>query len=239
VKMKLTKNTKIVLAVVGVVVYGALGYFMVVSRQGAKAADLQAQVAQVEQQIIEKRTATAQSAAVVPVRVADLFRLSKAMPDTDDMPGLIIELNKLARDSGVSFETFTPTAGPDGGGFGVKFIDVQFDGNFYDLTDFIYRTRTLVSVRDGELDARGRLFNVTSLEFSEGVEHFPDIRAKLRLEAYTYGSTAAVAPGAVPAPTAPTDGTTPAPAADGSTPAPPQPQPPAGGEGATAMGATN
>jgi Tfp pilus assembly protein PilO len=231
VKMKLTKNTRIVLAVAGCLVYGLLGWFMVVSRQGAKAEDVQAQVAQVEAQIIEKRAAAARSSNVEPVRVADLFRLSKAMPDTTDMPGMLLELNQLARDSGVTFETFAPTAGPDGAGYSTKYIDVQFDGNFYDLTDFVFRTRNLVSVRDGELDARGRLFNVTRLEFSEGEAHFPSIRAKLHIEAYTYGSAAG---GAAPAPAA-------APPADGSAPVPPAteaPAPPAAPEGATAIGAT-
>ena len=41
-------------------------------------------------------------------------------------------------------------------------IDVTFDGSFYALSDFLFRLRTLVSVRRGELHAAGRLFSVES-----------------------------------------------------------------------------
>ena len=126
-------------------------------------------------------------------------------------------------------------ATPDAG-FQIVPIDLVFQGDFYDLADFLYRTRTLVGVRDGELDARGRLFNVERIEFSEGADRFPNIRASVRLEAYVYG-TGAPATATPPVATAPA---TTAPATTTPTTTTPAPtEPPAAPEGATAMGATS
>ena len=78
-----------------------------------------------------------------------------------------------------------------------------------------------MSVRDGELEADGRLFTLDSLSMKEGAGGFPQIAASLTLTAYYY-STAPPAAAAVPvAPAAPgapastdTSATTTAPAAD-------------------------
>jgi Tfp pilus assembly protein PilO len=229
---KTSTNAKIALIVLGLVVYAAAGYFLLVGRQSAKASELKEQVAQVETKITEARLASRRAAAAPTqekVRVADLFRLSKAMPDQTDMPGVLLELNKVARDTGIEFESIVPGASLPEAGFQVVPIDLVFQGDFYDLADFLYRTRTLVVVQDGALHARGRLFNVEKIEFGEGKDHFPKIRASLRLEAYVYG-TGAPATGL---PAVPTD------AATGTTPAVTTPiEPPAAPEGATAMGAT-
>lgn len=239
-KGKMTKNTKIVGIVVGLLVYAALGHFLLVSKQGAKAADLQTQLAETEAQITQARAASRRVVKIEPVKVADLFRLSKAMPDTTDMPGVLLELNRIARDSGISFESITPQVSGPGAGYTVVPIDLVFEGNFYDLADFLYRTRTLVGVRDGELDARGRLFNVQTLAFAEATELFPQIRAALRVEAYVFGTDTAAPGAAAPAAPAPVPPTTPPDAATTAptdTTAPPAVTPPAA-EGATAMGAT-
>jgi Tfp pilus assembly protein PilO len=237
---KMTKNTQIALIVVGLVLYAAGGWFLLVSKQGAKAAELKTELAATETKIIEARAASRRVVKVEPVKVADLFRLSKAMPDTTDMPGVLLELNRIARDSGITFESITPQAAGAGAGYTAVPIDVVFEGNFYDLADFLYRTRTLVGVRDGALDARGRLFNVQSVEFSEATEQFPQIRAALRVEAYVFGTEAAAAAGAAAPPTTapPTaEGDATTTTTDPVTP-PPTAEAPPSAEGATAMGAT-
>jgi hypothetical protein len=73
-------------------------------------------------------------------------------------------------------------------------------------------------VRNGQLEANGRLFTVNSLNFVESERSFPDIKATLSVSAFVYG-TGAPQPPAPPAPQ-------PAPPAPAQ-PAPAQPQPPA------------
>jgi hypothetical protein len=55
-----------------------------------------------------------------------------------------------------------------------------------------------VSVRDGELQADGRLYTLDSLTMEEGAGGFPTISASLTLTAFYYSTTPPAAP-AVPA----------------------------------------
>lgn len=206
-KLKLTRNTQIGLTVAGVLLYGALGWMLLVSPQGGKLSSVKEETAAVEAQIVQARIASRRTVEKVePIRVADLFRLSKAMPDQTDMPGVLLELNRIARDSGIVFDSIVPGPSSELGGFRTVPVDLVFQGNYYDLADFLFRSRSLVGVRDGELEASGRLFNVLNIEFSEASTRFPEIRAALKLEAYVYGSAgapaAAAAPPATPAPAA-------------------------------------
>ena len=87
-----------------------------------------------------------------------------------------------------------------------KKIDLTFAGNFYGLSDFLYRLRNLVAVQKGRLIANGRLFAVDKLQFVEGDGGFPAIKALLTVSAFLYG-TGPVAGAAPTAPALPTDTT--------------------------------
>jgi hypothetical protein len=84
-------------------------------------------------------------------------------------------------------------------------ISVTFQGNFYNLADFLYRLRSLVSVHAGRLDATGRLFSVDTLTFNESTLKFPQIQATLVIDAFVYGTGV---PATAPIPTTPTTTTT-------------------------------
>jgi hypothetical protein len=77
-------------------------------------------------------------------------------------------------------------------------ISVTFQGNFYNLADFLYRLRSLVSVHAGRLDATGRLFSVDTLTFNESTLKFPQIQATLSIDAFVYGAGTPVALPATP-----------------------------------------
>jgi hypothetical protein len=124
------------------------------------------------------------------------------MPDRTDMPDLLLELSQLARDTGIRFDSISPQSGAAIASYQVIPISVTFNGNFYNLADFLYRLRSLVSVHGGRLDATGRLFSVDTLTFNESPLHFPQIQASLVIDAFVYGS------GAPPPLVAPTPTTT-------------------------------
>ena len=228
----LPKPAAIAIVVVALLVVTALGYFLVISPNRSQASELKQETETVQSQIQALRIANTQVRQAEPIRVADLFRVSKAMPATDDMPGVILELNRIARDAGIRFESITPQAAGDAGGYLRRPIDLVFDGNFYELSDFLFRLRSLVRVRNGQLEANGRLFSVNALNFVESERSFPDIKATLSVSAFVYG-TGAPQPPAPPAPQ-PAAPAQPAPAQ----PAPAQPaQPPAAAAAANAPGA--
>ena len=211
--------------VVGLLVYVLAGYFLLVSPQRGKAADLKKQTVATQEQIDQYRLLAAQAKATPPIRVAELFRLTKAMPDTVDMAGVILELSHVARGSGIEFASITPQGGAPVSGYSSIPITLEFDGNYYELSDFLFRLRSLVRVQAGQLDAVGRLFVVDAISFSESTHSFPQIKASLTVHAFVYGDVSATAP---PAATPTTPGTTTTtPATTTTAPTPPD-TPPAG-----------
>jgi pyruvate/2-oxoglutarate dehydrogenase complex dihydrolipoamide acyltransferase (E2) component len=235
-KQRLPKPAAVALVVVALLVVGALGYFLLISPKRSASADLALGIQAKETEIQTRMIAQRQGDTVEPIRAADVFRVTKAMPNKSDMPGVLIELNRIARGTGIRFESITPQDAVDAGGYLRQPIDLVFEGNFYELSDFLYRVRTLVSVHGGELRATGRLFTVRSLSFVEGERRFPQIKATLGVDAYVYGTGAPVAAAAA---SAPAPAPAPAPAAPAPTPAPapapaPAAQPAPAGTAATA-----
>jgi Tfp pilus assembly protein PilO len=210
--------------------YGA--HTLVIAPQGAKAAKLQQSADAVQLEIYKRRAELKKGLRPPTIETADLFRLARAMPDRTDMPGIILTLSDLARSSGIKFDLIEPVSGgaTQSGSYETDRIHLLFNGDFYGLSDFLYRLRSLVTVHDGKLEASGRLFNVDTVTFNVLTDSFPKISAELFVNAYVYG---AVAPPPPAAPTT-TDGTTTSPTT--TTPAAStDTAPPAG---ATAAGAT-
>jgi Tfp pilus assembly protein PilO len=189
------------LAVVLALLVGAGGWFLLVSPQRAAVKDLEAEIGAAEQRLEEHRLATLRAGTVEKIEVADLFRLSKAMPDRADMSGVLLELNRIAAGAGITFESISPQTAVPISGYQAVPILLTFKGNFYNLSDFLYRLRTLVHVDDGRLAATGRLFAIDTLDFAESQEGFPRISAALVVDAFVYGT-------GVPATATPTTTTT-------------------------------
>lgn len=175
------------------------GMFLLVLPQRHKAASLAKEVESTQQQIAQAR-ALAEQKPAQPIHVAQLFKLVKAMPDGLDMPGILLQLNQTASDSGIEFDSISPDVATTQGNFQVVPIALDFTGNFYDLNDFLFRLRNLVTVRGGELGATGRLFSVQTIEFGQGDGGFPNIHATLKVNAYVYGTSGAASSGTTPPP---------------------------------------
>jgi type IV pilus assembly protein PilO len=190
---KALKPPALIGVIVGaVLVVGFAAWFLLVHPQGGKLSDLKRQSADVEQKIqaYEQQVAAARSAP--KIEVADVYRLAKAMPDKVDMPDVVLELSQLARDTGIRFDSISPQVPAVIGSYQVLPISVTFNGNFYNLADFLYRLRSLVTVHAGRLDATGRLFAVDTLTFNESPLKFPQIQASLVIDAFVYGAAAPV-----------------------------------------------
>src|SRR6266516_8143123 len=201
------QSAQIAIAVAALLLLAVIGYFALVKPQKSKAASLTTEIAAQDNQITQARALLAKAKDAQKVRVADLFRLTKAMPDQPDEAGIVLELNAIARESGITFDSITPQGSTALSGYQVVPIDVVFDGNFFQLTDFLFRLRNLVDVRRGALEADGRLFTVDSVEFSEADRKFPQVKASLTVDAYIYGTGATVS--APPQTAAPAGTTTP------------------------------
>ena len=212
---KPSQGAQIVLVAVALVAAAAGAYLFLIGPKRAESAELTRQVEATQAQIDSMRaraaTATPSAPALPAVDAAELFRLVKAMPDRADMANVLLELNRLATETGIVFDSITPGTPTSSGTYQTLPIELSFAGNFYELSDFLFRVRSLVAVHDGDLSARGRLYNVESISFAEGTGSFPQLTATLTVDAYVFGpgeAPAATTPSAeAPQPSADTAGT--------------------------------
>jgi Tfp pilus assembly protein PilO len=203
-QIPLTPVIAAVLLVVAVVVY-----FLLIHPKRGEIGRLGDDIAQLENDVRVATINAKKDEPTVRIRVADLFALAKAMPDEDDMAGVLLELNSVATAAGVKFFAIVPQPAANNESFLTLPIGLKFVGNYYDLSDFLFRVRNLVTVRDGRLAARGRLFTLDLLTFQEGPGGFPNIEANLTLSAYVYGApTATPVSSTAPATTTTTTTTT-------------------------------
>jgi Tfp pilus assembly protein PilO len=172
------------------------GFYFLVKPQSTKATQLTEDITKTQAQIVTARSLATQKPEQT-IRVADLFKVVEAMPDDPDMTGIILQLQQTANESGVKFDSIQPQPLDAAVSYGVQPIDLAFRGNFYSLTDFLFRLRRLVTVNSGKLDATGRLFSVGRLDFAPGEEGFPQITANVRVNAFVF-SPMPVAPPGVP-----------------------------------------
>jgi Tfp pilus assembly protein PilO len=170
-----------------------VGWFALVAPKRSTAADLKEQTAAVQAQIDRNRS-SAFARALPAVRSASVFRLAKAMPDAVGMPDVMLELNQLATDSGISFDEITPQMPAADTAFDVEPITMQFTGNFYNLSDFLLRLRNLVRVENGKLLANGRMFAVSGLSFAEAEQKFPVVTATMTVNAFVPAAPQPVVP---------------------------------------------
>jgi Tfp pilus assembly protein PilO len=200
----------------GLLLVTLLGYFALIAPKRSTASDLKKQTASVQAQIDQNRS-RAFTKALPAVRAARLFDLTQAMPSQLDTPDLILQLNQLAEDSGITFDQIQP--GADGATvaapnpadpFAAQPIQVEFNGSFYNLVSFLQRLRNLVRVENGNLFTAGRLFDVTDVTFAEGSKGWPQVQATLVIDAFVPQAPASTAttPGATDTTSTTTTGTT-------------------------------
>ncbi|HEU5243532.1 MAG TPA: type 4a pilus biogenesis protein PilO [Gaiellaceae bacterium] len=188
----MSKGGQIALAVGGLLLVVAVGWFAVIGPKRSTANSLKQQTAAVQAQIAANKS-SAFTQALPAVRSASVFRLAMAMPTKMQTADIILQLNALAQNSGISFDRIEPNASsgtsavagavsPDP--FVAVPIQVQFTGSFYNLLSFLQRVRNLVRVQGNRLYTAGRLFDVSQVSFAEAQAGWPQITATLTLNTF-------------------------------------------------------
>ena len=193
------------LIVGGALLIAVVGYLVLVKPQGKKLADVKKQIADTQQKIQDYQAQASTQQSAPKIRIADVYRLAHAMPSNVDMPDVLLELDDVAKSAGIQLAQITPQASQPGAGFSIQPITLQFSGDYYSVTDLLYRLRTLVSVRHGQLEATGRLFAVKNVTLAPSG---PGLSANVSLETYIYAPAPPAAPAAPAAPAPPAASTT-------------------------------
>jgi type IV pilus assembly protein PilOP len=195
---KLARNKVTIAAALLVVLVSLLAYLVLVSPKRSRASELDGEIAAAQVELSRLRAEQVRAEEEPTVPVAKLGRLKEAMPDRMNMPALLLEIARVARNTGISFDSITPSEPVPVSGYQKVPVSLVFQGNFFALNDFLYRMRNLVRVRDDRLRVDGRLFTVDAIDLAEGSEQFPQIQATLTANAFLYGGAPPAAAAAPP-----------------------------------------
>jgi type IV pilus assembly protein PilO len=208
-KKPLPKGAVPALIVVGGLLALFVGWKVVVSPVKKHIAAIEAETQSTQQQIADRiaQSHAATTATAAPqIHVADIYRIAKAMPSITDMPDILLELDQTALASGVSLQSISPgTPAAGTAGYSTIPLSLNATGDFYQITDLLYRLRNLVAVRNGALDASGRLFSVNSVSLSPTGAR--ELNASVSLDTYVYGAVSTTGAAQAPATTSTTSTT--------------------------------
>jgi Tfp pilus assembly protein PilO len=186
----------IITAVVAVVLIVAW-YFLLFSPTQTKLNDLDQQVqsAQSALDVANQEVVKLESyKKTAPQSRAEIVRLGKMLPESEGIPGLIIELTKTAEASGVTVTSITRGAVAPGTPFGIQTVSLQVGGRYFDVEDFLYRLEEYVAFRNASFRVTGRLLQVTPLTLTAaadtGSTGSPELAVSIGLNAYLWGGVA-------------------------------------------------
>lgn len=172
-----------ILAVLGLVIVAAAYYFLVLSPLRADIAATEASIATEQQTLSANKAKLAQMEQTrkeAAKNQATLMELSKMLPESTEVPSLLLQIQDLATESGIDFLTISPSAPQASGSVEIVSLALSIKGSFFDINDFLYRAEQMVA-------GPGRLLAVKSVSFSLGENIYaasPDLTSAVTLYAY-------------------------------------------------------
>lgn len=247
-KGKLALNPTLV-AMLVIAALGVAFWLLLLGPRREEAQRLGEEVERAEASLAAHRAEVAaglQARAQFPRDYRRLVVLGKAVPASDDVGSLLVQLNRLAARAGGSFRNIALTASggeaapqPAGSpaspteaeaallplgatigpaGLGVMPYSITLDGNFFEIADFIAGLDSLVRTKGGDVVVDGRLLTIDSFELTADRERgFPALEGSFSVTSFL------TPPGEGAAPEPPTEvgapaGATPASASTGAAP---------------------
>lgn len=223
--MKLTKRDSMLLAIIGIVAVIGGAFWFVVKPAKAELSAQRTELTAVQDETAGLRDTLARMSGTMQgeaQRVAERLRLAKAIPETTETPGVIVQLERLAERANVDLTSLRTNNFTDYGTIRGTEFEVKISGRFFDVDDFLYRLHRQVAVDENDRPiVGGRLFATTYLDLtlsqgdtdSSGLAADDGVIGTVRVVAFSSVPTGAPAPSAAPA----TAVASPAPATGGAT----------------------
>ena len=102
----------------------------------------EARKAQLERTVADLESAQRESSDIE----RQILELSKRLPEQDEIPTLVVQIEEIAQEAGVTqllVEPGSPEAPPGGGDFSRIPITMSFEGTYEEMQDFLLRVRNL------------------------------------------------------------------------------------------------
>jgi Tfp pilus assembly protein PilO len=206
-----TQLTRQQMLAVGLAVFGLVlglgSYMILVAPQKSKAVGLSGAIDAAQSSLYvlqhQPRVHHVQKPKPPDVQATDLFRLTEAMPDSQDVPGILLSVERLAQASSLELISLQPPIGAlpvqTTTGYTAVPITVSVHGTYANIANFLQRLRDSVVVSHDHLKVTNRLYIPTQIALSV-VGSGQTLNASIGLSAFVYGTP--------PPPVAPPTGTT-------------------------------
>jgi Tfp pilus assembly protein PilO len=174
----MTGRDRIVIVVIAALAVVAAAWLIVVAPEREKATKLGAEVSTAQSQLTtaESEVNTARSAeAGYPTEYASLVNLGKAVPTSQEVPSLIVQLAQATDERNVEFSSITPggsgssSSAAASAGFTAMPFSFVFNGSFSDLSELLQQLdRFTLRTSAGSLQVSGRLLTIQSVSLAPG-----------------------------------------------------------------------
>jgi Tfp pilus assembly protein PilO len=195
--MKLSSKSALIIAVVVLVVAAlALAAFLVYPKW-QELGDLDAQIAQAQLEIDQAQSLLEQRQAVKAKATetdAELLRLSNELPESPELPSLIIQLQDTTNEAGVDFVSITPEEPVQNSGYSTVRLRLAIAGVWADAIDFMHRVSKLTR------QVRTVGYTVSPIAEETGSSDTQRVNISMDLEVYTIAPTQTGSTGVPPAP---------------------------------------
>jgi Tfp pilus assembly protein PilO len=202
----MTPKVRLLLAGIGIVVFAAVIWFLVLSPIRGDIADTDQAIQDEEILVAQANTQLKQAEATRAEGKRNqmrLLELAKMVPMTEELPSLLLQIQDLADQSGIEFIQVTPgevTASESAIAVQAIPLQLEFTGTYFDVSDFIYRAEQMVA-------GPGRLLSIQSVDMgfgSAGEEggitagKSPELKVSMSIYAFIVGGGTAGAGAVVP-----------------------------------------
>jgi Tfp pilus assembly protein PilO len=192
--MKITSMQKMVVTVLAFLIAAALVVVFVILPQFAELDTLSQERAQAESQVQQAQAVLAQleqSKTRSAVTEAELLKIGTQMPDSPQLPTLIIEMQDLANQSGVTVTSFAPSQPtPNSSGqFTEISMSTALTAKWDDLLDYMRRlNRTTRLLRTTNVTVNPEASTTTTGTAAEDIP----LTVSLTIKAFVIGTNGAV-----------------------------------------------
>jgi Tfp pilus assembly protein PilO len=193
----MSRKVRLALSGVALLVIVAMAWFFLISPLRADITETDAAITAESTKLAAAQAKLAQAEitrAEGKKNQARLLELAKMVPDSSQVPSLLVQIQDLADQSGIKFISVSPGAPKESEGFQMIPLTLEFSGSYFDLSDFAYRTEQLVA-------GPGRLLTVKSVQLQLGgqtaegsatpVKDSPDLGVSMVLYAFSMDQAAA------------------------------------------------
>lgn len=188
-------KTKIALGWIGLLVVAVLAWVFVLNPIRIDIADVNTQIEETQARLASAQARLAQAQVTKEEgkrNQARLLELTKMVPETEEVPSLLLQIQDLADQSGIRFDSISPGEVVDSEYLAARILplEVQFVGKFFDISDFVYRLEQMAGGPGRLLAIKSLTMKVTgeATEVAPGAS--PDLEVDMTIYAFLSGSTA-------------------------------------------------